>query len=222
MIQRCSLARWMGVAVVALSFLGAAGLPEQAWSATLQTYDFTVFLGTDEIGRQRFEVSSEGERTRIRIEARFTVRFLYIPVYTYRHTNVEIWEGACLREIRAETDDNGASFFVRGIAQHGRMLVQTQNGDWSGEGCVRTFAYWNLDWLTGGRLLNSQTGDMQAAEIRTVGDDTIAVRGVPTPTTRRRIITAKFTIDLWHTVQGQWVALQSTTAKGDVLRYALQ
>jgi hypothetical protein len=100
--------------------------------------------------------------------------------------------------------------------------VQTQAGTWIGEGCIRTFAYWNPVWITGERLLNSQTGEHQPASILTVGEETIPVQGVPTRTTHRRIVTDKFTIDLWYTLNGRWVALHSTTKKGDILRYVLQ
>ncbi|MGZ8382420.1 MAG: DUF6134 family protein [Nitrospira sp.] len=211
----------MAMAIPVL-LLCLASLSQPAWSATSQTYDFKVFLGKDEIGRQRFDVSSEGERTQVRVDAQFKVTFLYITVYTYRHTNVETWEGACLREIRAETDDNGDSFFVNGILRNGRLQVETQAGDWSGEGCMKTFAYWNSEWITGERLLNSQTGELQPVSIRVVGEETIPVLGVPTRTTHRRIVTDKFAVDLWYTLNGRWVALQSTTKKGDTLRYTLQ
>lgn len=211
----------MAMAIPVL-LLCLASLSQPAWSATSQTYDFKVFLGKDEIGRQRFDVSSEGERTQVRVDAQFKVTFLYITVYTYRHTNVETWEGACLREIRAETDDNGDSFFVNGILRNGRLQVETQAGDWSGDGCIKTFAYWNAEWITGARLLNSQTGELQPVSIRVVGEETIPVLGVPTRTTHRRIVTDKFAVDLWYTLNGRWVALQSTTKKGDTLRYTLQ
>ena len=172
------------VAVTLLVFLTCLGsISQQAWSASSQTYDFKVFLGKDEIGRQRFDVSSEGERTQVRVDAQFTVKFLYITVYTYRHTNVETWEGTCLREIRAETDDNGESFFVNGIFRNGQVQVQTQAGNWIGEGCIKTFAYWNPEWITGERLLNSQTGEHQPVSILAVGEETIPVQGVPTRTT---------------------------------------
>ncbi|MGA6827571.1 DUF6134 family protein [Nitrospira sp. NS4] len=223
MISACSVTGSVRIAVVLLGFLTCLASPsQQAWSATPQTYDFKVFLGKDEIGRQRFEVASEGERTQVRIDAQFTVKFLYIPVYTYRHTNVETWEGACLREIRAETDDNGDSFFVNGNSRNGQLQVQTQAGSWSSEGCIKTFAYWNPEWIKGERLLNSQTGEHQSVSIRAVGEETISVQGVPTRTTHRRIVTDKFSIDLWYTLNGRWVALQSTTKKGDTLRYTLQ
>ncbi len=76
--------------------------------------------------------------------------------------------------------------------------------------------------MTGDRLLNSQTGELDAAEIRTVGGETISVRGAPTRTTHRRIVTGQFTIDLWYDLNGEWVALQSTTQKGHTLFYMLQ
>jgi hypothetical protein len=223
MIGSCSVTSRFPIAVSILACLAClAGPSQQAWSATSQTYDFKVFLGKDEIGHQRFDVSANGNKTQVRVDAQFTVKFLYITVYTYRHTNVETWEGECLREIRAATDDNGDSFFVNGIFRNGQLQVQTQAGDWSGEGCIKTFAYWDPEWIKGDRLLNSQTGEHQPVSIRVVGEETIPVQGVPTQTLRRRIVADKFTVDLWYTLSGRWVSLQSQTAKGDILRYMLQ
>lgn len=223
MIRAYSITSGFRIAVALLGFLTCLGsASQQAWSASSQIYDFKVFLGKDEIGRQRFAVSTEGERTQVRVDAQFTVKFLYITVYTYRHTNVETWDGTCLREIRAETDDNGELFFVNGIFRSGQLQVQTQAGNWIGEGCLKTFAYWNPEWITGDRLLNSQTGEHQLASVLAVGEETIPVQGVPTRTIHRRIVTDKFTIDLWYTLNGRWVALHSTTKKGDILRYVLQ
>ncbi|MEQ1791381.1 MAG: DUF6134 family protein [Nitrospiraceae bacterium] len=222
MISACSVTSGFRIAMAFLGFLTCLGsASQQAWSAASQTYDFKVFLGKDEIGRQRFDISSEGDRTQVRVDAQFTVKFLYITVYTYRHTNVETWEGTCLREIRAETDDNGDSFFVHGIFRNGQLQVQTQAGNWIGEGCIKTFAYWNPEWIKGERLLNSQTGEHQPVSILAVGEETIPVQGVPTRAIHRRIVTDKFAVDLWYTLNGRWVALQSTTKRGDTLRYML-
>jgi len=223
MLSACSVTSGFRIAVALLGFLTCLGsASQQAWSASSQSYDFKVFLGKDEIGRQRFDVSSEGDRTQVRVDAQFKVKFLYITVYTYRHTNIETWEGTCLREIHTETDDNGDSFFVNGIFRNGQLQVQTQAGNWIGEGCIKTFAYWNPEWIKGERLLNSQTGEHQPVSILAVGEETIPVQGVPTRAIHRRIVTDKFAVDLWYTLNGRWVALQSTTKKGDTLRYTLQ
>ncbi len=198
------------------------GLPSYAQTSTQKTYDFKVFLDDDEIGVQRFVVSAEGTRTQIEVEAQFDVKYFFITFYSYRHTNSETWEGECLKKIRAKTNDNGESFFVEGTSKGGQLRLQTHNGEKNLEGCVKTFAYWNPTWFQSNRLLNSQTGELQPVEIRTVGEETIAVRGAPTPTKHPRIISDKFTIDLWYTKNNEWVGLQSTTKEGKKLRYELK
>lgn len=198
------------------------GLASYAQASTQKTYDFKVFLDDDEIGVQRFVVSAEGTRTQIEVEAQFDVKYFFITFYSYRHTNSETWEGECLKEIRAKTNDNGESFFVEGTSNGGQLRLQTHNGGKILEGCVKTFAYWNPTWFQSNHLLNSQTGELQPVEIQTVGEETIAVREVPAPTKHHRIISDKFTIDLWYTMNDEWVGLQSTTKEGKKLRYELQ
>jgi len=205
-----------------ICLIGLGSLSQTASGATTQSYEFKVFLGEQEIGHQRFDVSSEGEQTQVWIDAQFDVKFFYITFYTYRHTNSEKWESACLHGIRSHTDDNGDAYFVDGTFENGKLRVQTQTGNWSGDNCIKTFAYWNPEWITGERLLNSQTGELLPVSIRSMGEETISVRGVPARTTRRQIVTDEFTVDLWYTDNGRWVALQSTTKNGESLRYVLQ
>jgi hypothetical protein len=198
------------------------GLASSAQTSTQKTYDFTVFLDNDEIGFQRFVVSAEGTHTQIEVEAQFDVKYFFVTFYSYRHTNFETWEGECLKEIRATTNDNGESFYVQGASQSGQLRLQTHNGEKTLEGCVKTFAYWNPAWFQSNRLLNSQTGELQPVEIQIVAEETIAVRGAHTPTKHHRIMSDKFTIDLWYTMNDEWVGLQSTTKDGKKLRYELQ
>lgn len=203
-------------------FMFSMGLARSAQTTAQKTYAFKVFLDDYEIGFQRFVVSTEGTRTQIEVAARFDVKYVFITFYSYRHTNSEMWEGECLKEIRAKTNDNGESFFVEGTSKGGQFQLQTHNGKKAVEGCVKTFAYWNPAWFQSHRLLNSQTGELQPVEIQTLGEETLAVRGAPTPTKHHRIISDKFTIDLWYTMNDGWVGLQSTTQEGKKLRYELQ
>ena len=178
------------------------GLATQAQGLTNKTYDFKVFLDDEEIGSQSFKVSTDGTRTQVDIEASFDVTYLYIPFYKYRHSNSEIWEGNCLKEIRSKTDDNGESFFVQGHGDNGQFQVQTKDGEASLKGCVKTYAYWNPDWFQSDRLLNSQTGELQPVKVSKVGEATISIRGTPTKAEHRRIVNEEFIIDLWYTKEG--------------------
>ena len=203
-------------------FLFSMGMARSAQDTNQKTYAFKVFLEDDEIGFQRFVVSAKGTRTQIDVEAEFDVKYFFITFYTYRHTNTEVWNGDCLKEIRAKTNDNGESFFVEGTSKGGKLRLHTHDGEQTLEGCIKTFAYWNPAWFQSSRLLNSQTGELQPVEIQIVAEETFSLRGVPTPTRHHRIISDKFTIDLWYTMDDEWVGLQSTTKDGKKLRYELQ
>ncbi len=203
-------------------FIFSMGLAGSAQSSTLKAYDFRVFLDDDEIGFQRFVVSADETRTQIDVEARFDVTYLFITFYSYRHTNAEVWKGECLQEIQAQTNDNGEKFFVQGTRKDGHLQLQTHHGEEIIEGCVKTFAYWNPAWFQSTRLLNSQTGELQPVEVRTLADEALPVRGTLTSTRHQRITSDKFTIDLWYTMDGEWVGLQSTTQDGKTLRYVLR
>ena len=150
-------------------FLFSMGMARSAQDTKQKTYAFKVFLDGDEIGFQRFVVSAKGTRTQISVEAEFDVKYFFITFYTYRHNNVEVWEGECLKEIRAKTNDNGESFFVEGTSKGGKLRLHTHDGEQTLEGCIKTFAYWNPAWFQSSRLLNSQTGELQPVEIQIDG-----------------------------------------------------
>jgi len=193
-----------------------------AQADSVQTYIFKVFLEDEEIGKQRFEVSSNGTRTKIEIDARFDVTYWFYTAYSYHHTNTEIWKDECLHMIRSQTNDNGETFFVRGTYANNRLRLVTHSGSRSVDGCVKTFAYWDPHFLSSTSLLNSQTGELNHVTVKDLGQDVISVRNQPTPANHYKVVAEKFAIDLWYSQCEEWVALQSTTEGESRLRYVLQ
>ena len=196
--------------------------PTNAESQIENNYTFKVFLEDEEIGQQRFVVLSNGSQTTVQIEAQFKVKFWFLTAYSYRHRNTEVWVEDCLRTIRSETDDNGTTFFVCGTYADSLLKLVTHEGARSLNGCVKTFAYWNSDFMGSPELLNSQTGEMNRITVNELGEELITVKNQPTPTTHYQIVAEKFSIDLWYDKRGEWVALESTTKDDSRLRYELQ
>ena len=204
-------------------FLLVLLLPATA-SASSQNgeWRFRVFLDDAEIGYHNFRLLGQGPEQQLESEARYNVKFLYITVYNYAHNSHERWQGGCLRQIDASTQDNGEALAVRG-SQNGKGFVVTgSRGQVTLPPCVMTFAYWNPDLLAQSRLLNVQTGEYLDVRVQALGEETISVRGGAQRALRYSLQTRDFRIDLWYSPDKEWLALESRTDGGRKIRYLIQ
>lgn len=197
--------RWLPTAIAAIVALGPAVGAEQV-------FDFDVNLDRRPIGTHRFTVSRQDDGTRsIRSIATFDVRFLGISAYRYRHQATESWQGECLATIEATTDDNGRSLRVTGLQQQGRFVLE-QPAPMAMPGCLSAYAYWDRDLLLRQRtLLNPQTGKLDALRVESVGRETLQLKGQSIAADRYRLHAAQNIIDLWYSLRGEWLRLESTT-----------
>lgn len=187
--------------------LAAAVLaPGLASASAEREWRFRVLLDASEVGTHTFRVTDHvGERL-VTSSARFKVKLLFINAYTYAHDARERWQGDCLSELDARTDDNGE-----------RVTVRTRPS-----ACVMSFAYWNPRMLEQKQLLNAQTGELTEVRIQPLGEETVRVRGAPLSARRYAVHAPKFRIDLWYAADSSWVQLESRTAGGRLLRYEIQ
>jgi hypothetical protein len=78
--------------------------------------------------------------------------------------------------------------------------------------CVSAYAYWDRDLLLRqARLLNPQTGKLDAARMESLGRETLALHGQSVLADRYQLLAAQNTIDLWYSPHGEWLQLESTT-----------
>lgn len=217
-MNRVRMSRALRHALAAALLVG--GLPSLA--SADRTWDFRVFLDDKEIGTHRFDLLELGDERQLTSTARMAVKVLFVTAYTYEHRDVEHWQGDCLSKLSSTTDDNGKKYRVDVQRREGATIVQTLDGTRRLPGCVLTFAYWNPAMLLQTRLLNSQDGEHVEVKITDTGGDFIDVRGVQTPARRYELRSEKLSIDLWYSEQKQWLALESTTARGQKLIYRLK
>lgn len=185
---------------------------------------FRVLLDDDDIGHHRFHVRRTGDRTEVEIDARFDVRFLFFTAYRYRHENQETWRDGCLVGMRSSTRDGGDDLAVRGAATGQTFTVSAGGSTREIESaCVRSFAYWNPDLLTAGKLLNAQTGEWVEASLEQRGEERVTVGGREVAAVRYNLVLEVGVISLWYAADdGRWLALEAP-ARGDrVLRYQLE
>ncbi len=185
-----------------------------------QSWKFRVMLDDTPIGYHKVSVNREDNQKMVHTQANFDVRILFIPVYSYEHETREFWTDNCLVQIDSKTDDNGDLYFVSSVRSDVELALETQDGTTSLNGCVRTFAYWDVELLKSDRLLNTQTGEYEPVSVTDLGMGVLAIDEEEEIEARHfRLVSRGMTIDLWYTRDMRWLALESVTESGAVLRY---
>ena len=207
--------KFLFIAFMLLAQISGNALASQSWK-------FKVYLDEQEIGEHTFQVASFNNQTHVTINADFDVYFLFINAYSYKHTNYEVWNGQCLQSVRSKTSDNGEELYVLAEYSGERLNINTSSGQYTTEGCIKTFAYWEPDFLASQKLLNSQTGLLTPVKVDNIGEETIMVRSKLTAASHYRLTTDEFIIDLWYSKNNEWLSLNSTTSSGSTLRYQIQ
>lgn len=202
-------------------FLAAFTLSEFsiANTATSKSWKFRVLLDDKPIGYHQVNINRDANRKTVHTQANFDVRILFIPVYSYDHETRERWVDNCLVGISSTTDDNGENYFISSMQREQQLALETQDGMTSLDGCVRTFAYWDVELLKSDRLLNTQTGEYEDVEITDMGTGVLSYDQQEIEARKFRLLAKDMTIDLWYTQDMQWLALESVTESGAVLRY---
>lgn len=187
---------------------------------TLQ-WEFNVFLGDRAIGQHQFTIQREGNLLELRTEASFNVKFLFLTAYTYRHQNTEIWDSAGLVRIDAYTDANGDVYDIEGNRDAGGFSLNSSGERKRLPANLMTFAYWNPNILSQSRLLNSQTGKYEPVRVVDRGEDTVPFEGRTIPARKYDLLLENGAmITLWYALEDdRWVALESITETGRLLRY---
>jgi len=188
-------------------------------------WNFTVYLDDTEIGYHRFAMSGDHELTTITSNANFQVKFLFFTAYSYEHSNMEVWNDGCLTRINAVTNDNGSEYIVNGSSSKDSFVIN--QAEYTDIDCVKTFAYWDPSFLDADALLNSQTGEIIEVTSEYLGDDTVAVGDSRVDARKYRLSGQPkqgepIRIDLWYSRDDRWLALQSYTEGGRIIRYTIE
>ena len=210
-----------------LGTLLAAAVPvARAQQETGTEWRFTVLLDGKPIGRHLFRLEdvAAGERV-LRSDAEFSVEMFGITVYRYRHAASERWRDSCLVALQARTDDDGRVLQVQGEQRGDGFVVVDAGGSAAGAtlpGCAMSFAYWHPALRSQTRLVNPQTGRVDAVTVTAVASAPIDVRGRRVDADGFRIAGAGGPIDVWTSAQGAWIGLDAVVGGGRRLSYRLR
>jgi hypothetical protein len=212
----------MAVAIGCWAWPVATLAAASSWAGRESSWTFRVLLDGQWIGEHRYSAVpvEGGSGHTVLSEAAFTVRWLGIALYRYRHRAVERWRGDCLVDLAADTDDNGQLTRVAAALQGDAFEVSTP-APLRVRGCVMSFAYWNPALRSQQRLLNPQTGQLESVRIAPVLENAVEYGARPAGASGWRIAGLAQPIVLWYSPQGDWVGLDTRVDGGRVLSYRL-
>lgn len=186
---------------------------------------FDVYLDKTKIGLHTFTLN---DAQQLVSKAKFNVKVLFINAYDYDHKAVENWQSGCLKNLDANTLENGARTLVKGLLDDSGFIVDDGKNKQLLPECAMTFAYWNQKILSQSKLLNPQNAEWLDTRITKLGNEMLEVKGKIIETARYRLNASlagkpKLNIDLWYaTLNNEWVALQSITPEGYTIHYKLK
>jgi hypothetical protein len=191
-------------------------------SVLTRTWNFEARLDGKPIGEHRFVVTEDGTRRVVTNTASFDVKMLGFSVYRYMYQATERWEGDCLQSMVANTDDDGKTIRVRAQREGDTLRVQGGKTEVDASGCLMSYAYWHPGLRQQTRLVNSQTGAIDAVTVSSLGPGTIEVGTTRVSAQRFRIQAPPGPLDVWTTPQGEWIGLDATLSHGRRLSYRLK
>ncbi len=198
---------------ISLLFISAEAIAQQQ-------LEFDVYLNEEKIGYYRVNIESTDAEKIVNTEANFKVKFLIFNAYKYKHSAKEKWNNSgCLKAIEAKTKDDGEKKIVSGRKDGHQFKITTLDGSNWVQGCVRSFAYWDLDLIKAPRLLNTQNGDYLDVTTAFIDTESIIVNGKTINADHYQIDSDKMIIDVWYNNKQEWVALSTTVRDDEKLRF---
>ena len=214
------LFRWLLLAAIAVALLPGNAT---ATSGSAKDLQFRVLLDDEPIGSHSFRITGDSLKRTIESDASFDVRVLFVPVFSYRHSNTEIWRDGCLIQMDAQTDSNGKQYRVEGRKDDSAYRIGTNTATEAYPAdCLMSFAYWDRQILQQSRLLNAQTGAVVEVDVEPLGETALELGGRDVAVDGYRIIAEDQGVDIkvWYSrADGDWVSLESRLKNGRLMRY---
>mgnify|MGYP006969424961 CR=1 FL=1 len=197
---------------MALGGAVAAAVPAQGSGRRIS---FDVQRDGTTIGRHEVALRRNGDYLEVDVSIDLAVHLAFIPVFSYRHRNHEVWKDGRLVSLDSETNDDGERFSVTARSQPDGLHVVGSGGAFRVPATIVPTSYWNPLTIDQSRLLDSQHGRILSVRSDLVSDGE-RIDGVPA---RRYRVTGDLDLDLWYSEKGEWLKI-AFEARGAEVVYA--
>lgn len=168
------------VALATPAFL--ASQPGQVLAEQILAFDVTRNGGT--IGYHTYAFRPRKGGFEVRVEADIRVSILLIPFFVYEQQGVEVWENGRLKSLDYVTNDDGTRHTVKAELAGGKLRVSVDGKPATTHPEMIPGSLWHPPSPSHTMMLDPGDGTPVPLKVQMLGEETIMVRGKPTPATR--------------------------------------
>ena len=214
-----SLRRFACAALLACALVGGIGLSGIASVLTTDPIKFRITQDGDKLGHHSVSFRRINGDLHVNIAIDIQVRLFFLPVFSYRHRNHEIWRDGRLISLHSETDDDGDKYWVKATASDDALNVEGTNGSFQAPLDTIPTSYWSIKTIGKSVLLDTQHGKLVDVSISPAGENTLDTFNGSVDA-QRYDVTGDLNLSLWYSKSGDWVKT-SFNVRGAEIEYFL-
>ena len=179
---------------------------------------FSVTRDGSPLGTHRVLFRRDDDAVQVDVAIDFEVRLAFLTLYSYTHTNRAVWDRDGLRSFDAQTVEDGLPIEARLRRAGDTYQIDGSAFARSVPAPLVPSTYWHPATRAGGRIVNTENGEVGFFTVQEVGVETVGTAAGPVEATRFRLSGA-VEKDIWY-AQGRWIASEFE-AGGSTIRYTL-
>ncbi len=188
----------------------SASAPTWATGPASGSHEYQVdHYALGDIGTHQYTFTHQGKDLIVTSKIRLRAKVLFVTVRRYMADRREVWRGGRLIAFESRTDDDGEIIEVTALAEGDKMVIDGPKGRVEAPGDIMPTSAWSVDFLKGGKMMDTETGKILSVTVADMGFETVDIGG-------KQIKARKFHIggdldrDLWYRQDGTWVKLRLT------------
>ncbi len=204
-------------ATISVLASAAIGSPLFAAFPGAREVAFTILSDQEPIGRHSVTFEQRGQDLVVDIDIAIEVRFAFLTLFRYQHSNREVWRDGRLVSLNTSTDDDGTRYTVTARATPDGIWIEGAAGRYLAPLDIVPTSYWNPITVEQSRLLDTQRGAILDVNIKPIGNEVITV-GDTRVSVKRFTVDGDLKLDVWYTDRGEWTKMAFET-RGATINY---
>ncbi len=194
----------------------SASAPTWATGPASGSHEYKVdHYALGDIGSHVYTFTSQGKDLIVTAKIRLEAKILFVTVRRYTADRREVWRGGRLIAYQSRTNDDGKIIEVTALAEGDKLIIDGVKGRVEAPGDIRLTSAWSVDFLEGGKMMDTETGEIRSITVTDMGFETVKI-GDSQIKARKFHIGGDLDRDYWYREDGTWVKLR-LTRDGDVI-----